>query len=526
MADNDRTNILFIITDAQRGDCLSRLGHPTIQTPNLDRLAAKGVLFSSAYVQCPVCGPSRMSLHTGRYVHAHRSSWNEVPLPADEGTTGTYFSEAGYRAAWMSKTHYVKDYFTDPPPEDQPFETIGQWCTEPMRGFEDWAYDRFRPGQPYRAYLEAQGYPERVFTTGFGSIVSTPTGELLDPNDYRASRFPTVVRAEDSRTAFFANRAMDFIREASGGDRPWLLALNYFSPHHPWVAPAPYHAMYDPDQVPPPNRHPDELKNPHPMHKLYRIESGSPPLDDEEYCRLVRAVYYGMVSEIDHHVGRLLDFLEEQGLLDSTIIVFTSDHGVFLGDHWMRETELWFDESHRVPLIIYDPSSDADGTRGQIQDALVEEIDILPTLMDAAGLELPYQIQGRSLMPMIREGVVPARWRTEVHSDWDFRFFWVSRELGLRPEQCRMWMIRDREFKYVHFNALPELLYDLQEDPQEWYNLARDSEYRGVIERYRVKLLDWRMSTEDNSRIGWTYQRRPRFGLNPFRLRSPWPPYL
>ena len=116
-------------------------------------------------------------------------------------------------------------------------------------------------------------------------------------------------------------------------------------------------------------------------------------------------------------------------------------------------------------------------------------------------------------------------WRTEVHADWDFRFYWASRELGLRPEQCRAWMIRDREVNYVHFNGLPDVLYDLQKDPTELRNVAGDTRYQEVVERYRLKLLDWRMSMEDDSRIGWTYERRPRFGMNPFRFRSPWPPF-
>ena len=535
MADDRRRNILFIITDQQRADCLSGAGHPIVQTPNLDHLAARGIRFSNAYVQASPCGPSRMCIHTGRYMHAHRSAWNEVSLPCDERTTGTYFGEAGYRVGWVGKSGYVReDFYTSDPHGDAPLHDW-EWYAA-LRDTEDWAFDMGGPSSPYAAYLRENWHPDE----GMRHVLDdaemapdceragwtlSPEGELLSPAEYRASQYPTVIPADHGKTAFLTNRAMDFLGEASTEDRPWMLILNYTSPHAPWVAPAPYHEMYDPADVPFPNRHLDELKDPHPLHRLYRIERGCPALDDEAYCRLARAVYYGMISEIDHDVGRLLGLLEQKGLGEDTIIVFMSDHGEYVGDHWLCFKEFWYDEGYRVPLIIHDPSPDAASTRGNVQDALVEEIDVLPTLMACVGLEVPYQIQGRSLTSMIRDGVVPSDWRTEVHADWDFRFHWASRELGLRPDQCRAWMIRDREFNYVRFNGLPDILYDLQKDPQELHNVADVPQYLEVVEQYRLKLLDWRMSTEDNSRIGWTYRRRPRFGMNPFRFRSPWPPY-
>ena len=518
MTEENRPNILFIITDQQRADCMSSLGHPIIRTPNLDNLAERGVLFSNAYIQSSPCGPSRICLHTGRYVHAHRSTWNEVSLPADEKTTGTYFSDAGYRVGWVGKSGYVRDDFYTTPEADTP--THGHEWYAALRGTEDWAFDMGGPSSKYRAYLRDMGYAE-----GTGGVFA-PDGEILNSNEFRAAKYPTVIPAEHSLTAWCADRTMAFIAQASQEDNPWMLVLNWSEPHSPFVAPAPYHEMYDPADVPAPNRHPDELVNGHPLHQPLRRERRALPFDDEALCRQHRAAYYGTISLIDDQLGRLVDFLAKQGLAEDTIIVFTSDHGEYIGDHWLIEKEFWYDEAYRIPLIFFDPSHEADGQRGTHQTGMVEQIDVLPTLMEAAGLDMPYQIHGRSLLPMIRQGSIPGGWRTEVHADWDFRFYWASRELGLSPDQCRAWMIRDQEFNYVHFNGLPDILYDLEADPCELRNVVTDSRYREVVESYRLKLLDWRMSTEDNTRIGWTYERRPKFGMNPFRFRSVWPPYL
>ena len=514
-------NILFIITDQQRADCLSLLGHPLVKTPNLDRLASQGVTFTDAFTTANPCGPSRACIDTGRYTHAHRSAHNEVSLPDDETTMGTYFSKVGYRAGWIGKSYYVKDYFLHPPEPGHRFVYDYDWYQGPPPGWEDCGFVMCGSDTPYHAYLKEKGYPEGLVRSGYGCKVITPEGELMDPGEYRAAQFPTAVKAEDSETAFFINRTMEFILQSEAKKVPWIAQVNIFNPHSHFVAPAPYHAMYDPEKVPI-NRHPDELKDLHPLHRVYRMERGAMPLDDEKICRQLRAAYYGMITEIDDHVGRLMKFMKEKDLLKNTLIVFTSDHGEFLGDHWCIQKEMWFDESIRVPLIVCDPSGEADKTRGRMEDAPVELIDLLPTFMEYAGISIPHHIQGKSLLPILRGGSVPEGWRTEIYADWDFRFFWSMRELGLRPEQCRMWLVRDKKFKYVFFNALPDILYDLTKDPQEFHNVAGNPDYKDVVEEYRKKLLVWRMSNEDNSRIGWTYGVRPKFGANPFTFGTPW----
>ena len=495
-----RPNVLFIMTDQMRADCMSRVGHAVVRTPHLDGLASDGVLFRRAYVQSAVCGPSRMCFYTGRYPHANRSPWNEVPLPADEKTMGHYFGNAGYRAALCGKTHYTPDPLADP--SAQPEQGIRRTA---LAGLEPWELNDGR-GEGWLAHLRSRGYAEEVAGDPFR--VDVPADADRDHAAY-----PTRFRREDSDTAFMTDRAMAFMDGA--GDSPWFLHLSYFKPHLPIVAPYPYNELYDPADSPAPNRSPEELERPHPFHVPFRIERGGVIYDEEDVWRQRRATYYGLITEIDDHLGRLFRFMKHRGLWENTLIIFTSDHGEYVGDHWMFEKELFYDEAYNVPFIVRDPRSCADGTRGRMMEEFVESLDVLPTCLDACGLETPPVLQGRSLVPLLR-GEHPSGWRREVFADWDFRFYWTPKKLGIPPEKCRGWMVRDDRYKYWRFNGMPDVLFDVETDPGELRNVAGDPRYAGAVEDLRVRLMDWRMSNEDESRVSWTYERRPGFGRNPF----------
>ena len=496
----DRPNVLFIMTDQMRADCMSGAGHPVIRTPHLDGLASDGVLFRRAYVQSAVCGPSRMCFYTGRYPHANRSPWNEVPLPADEKTMGHYFGGGGYRAALCGKTHYTPDPFGDPP--SQPEQGIRRAV---LAGLEAWELNDGR-GEGWLDHLRSRGYPDKVVSDPFRADMPADAGRDL-------SAYPTRFRREDSDTAFMTDRAMAFMDAA--GSAPWFLHLSYFKPHLPIVAPYPYNELYDPADSPAPNRSPEELERPHPFHVPFRMERGGVAYDEEDVWRQRRATYYGLITEIDDHLGRLFRFMKDRGLWEETLIIFTSDHGEYVGDHWMFEKELFYDEAYNVPFIVRDPRSCADGTRGRVMEDFVESLDVLPTCLDACGLDRPPSLQGRSLVPLLR-GEHPAGWRKEVFADWDFRFYWTPKKLGIPPEKCRGWMVRDDRFKYWHFNGMTDVLFDLASDPGELRNVADEARYADVVEDLRVRLMDWRMSNEDASRVAWTYARRPGFGRNPF----------
>ncbi len=489
-----RPNILFIMVDQMRADCLSCEGHPVIKTPNLDALALRGVRFSHAFVQSAVCVPSRMSFYTGRYLHSHRSSWNNVPLSSSEKTMGHYVSDAGYRAAQCGRAHYYADtddvWISDPRKVEQLSATLP--------GLEEWLSHETYTSEAYRAHLTAKGYPEDVCR--YPTVPRMVSGHNLDSDP---SAIPVDVREEDSDTAFVTDKAIEFLNQPH--EHPWFLFLSYWKPHPPFFAPSPYHKLYDLDSIPEPNRIDSELENPHPLINEYRHEFNGERFDDEKNWRQVRATYYGLITEIDYHIGRVIDSLRATGQEENTVIFFTSDHGEYLGDHWLHNKEMFYDTAYRVPWIWFDPRPEADSTRGMICDAFVECIDALPTMLETVGVSPTPAIQGRSLLPWIF-GDKPDRWRTAVYADWDFRCYQMGANLNLNPDQCRGWMVRDRNIKYWHLNGLPDVLFDLQNDPLELHNRADDPEYEDVVQKYLLKLIDWRMSTEDPSRISWTYR--------------------
>ena len=182
-----------------------------------------------------------------------------------------------------------------------------------------------------------------------------------------------------------------------------------------------------------------------------------------------------------------------------------------MGDHWLFEKELFYESAIRVPLIIYDPSEDA--TKGLVSDSFVESVDILPTCLEALGIQVPLDVQGSSLLPLLRDQH-PRGWREAVFGDWDFRFYHASERLGLAPNQCRAWMVRDNDFKYVRFNGLPDMLFDLKADPNEFRNLAADQSHKEVIHSHQERLLDWRQQTEDDHAGSYLMARIGRSGVS------------
>ena len=293
---------------------------------------------------------------------------------------------------------------------------------------------------------------------------------------------------------------------------PWKPAKRVASPHPPFVAPEPYHALYEPADVPTPVRaaSPEDEARQHPWlaHYLHNQKGtgftvGFTAADNlslsEPELRQLRATYYGMMSEVDAQIGRLIDHLESTGEYERTLIVFASDHGEQLGDHWMLAKYGYFDQTFHTPLILRDPLPAADGERGGVISAFTENIDVMPTILDWLGRKVPTACDGESLLPFCRGESVPT-WRHEAHWAYDFRDLvdqGVEQTLGLTSDQCTMTVIRGERYKYVHFTTLPALFFDLEEDPAEFRNLADDPSYQGLILEYAQKMLSWRMSHDD-----------------------------
>ena len=215
----------------------------------------------------------------------------------------------------------------------------------------------------------------------------------------------------------------------------------------------------------------------------------------------MRATYYGMITQVDDQIGRLIAHLKKTGEYDQTLIIFTCDHGEMRGDHWLWGKPVYFDETFHIPLIIRDPRVAADDGRGRVVAEFTEAVDLMPTVLDWLGLEPPPQCNGRSLLPFI-VGRSPAGWRREVHWEYDFSDIVdldPESALGLDSDQCSLNVIRDQRYKYVHFTALPPLFFDLEKDPGQFNNLADDPVHLPLVLAYGRKLLSWRMEHNERS---------------------------
>ena len=492
-------NVLFITADQWRGECLSALGHPCLRTPHLDRLAESGVLFTRHFSQATPCSPGRTSLYTGLYLHNHRVVVNGTPLDARHANVALEARKLGYDPVLFGYT----DTGADPrirAPGDPALRT----------------YSGVLPGMTPVVQMDDDHWPWRRHLARRGYEVPEDTAALFAPghDDYfpgqaisaAAAAYPT----EDGLAGFLTEKVIEHL--SAKGREPWFMHVSYFPPHPPFIASAPYNAMYAPDDVPPPVRAstPEEEARQHPYlaYYLYHqrgsgIAYGQRSLDNltlgDRDIRQARANYYALMSEVDAQIGRLLDHLRASGAEERTLVVFTSDHGEHLGDHWQFSKYSYFDQTFHVPLIVRDPRAAAAPGRGRQVSSFTENVDVMPTILDALGLEVPPQCDGQSLVPFLA-GDTPARWRREAHFEFDFRDILEcpgAQVLGLAPDQCTLCALRGERYKYVHFTALPPLFFDLEDDPVEMVNRAEDPQYQERMLEYAQKMLSWRMSHDE-----------------------------
>lgn len=494
-------NILFIMCDQLRWDYLSCYGHPHLETPNIDRLAERGVRFDRAYVQSPICGPSRACTYTGRYMSSHGSSLNFATVPLSERFLGDHLNPLGMRTVLVGKTHLM--------PDDEEIERLGidpnseagirvsQGAFEPY-----WRDDGLHPNNErsknavYNQYLREHGYE------GDNPWHTHANGAIDEDGNFRSgwllenAPYPANIAEEHSETPYTTMRGMEFMEEA--GDQPWCMHLSYIKPHWPYIAPAPYHNMYGPDHLLPANRTEAERTNAHPVFEAFTQTRLGRAFGSDEVREAVIPTYMGLIKQVDDQIGRLLDFLEERGALDSTFIVFTSDHGDYLGDHWLGDKSFFHEESVRVPLLIVDPRPEADATRGTVETRLVESIDFAPTFVEVAGGKPSYLLEGRSLVPLLHrdpnmEGETDIPWRDFAVSETDMTDREARLILGLEADECWGTMIATERWKYIAFRSFRPMLFDLEKDPQEQHDLGDDPAYETVRQEMEGHLRSWSM---------------------------------
>ena len=485
------------MADQLRWDYLSCYGAEHIDTPHLDWLANKGMRFDRAYVQSPICGPSRMSFYTGRYVRSHGSTWNGFPLRVGEATLGDHLRELGVRCSLVGKTHMTPDIEGMNRLGIDPQSTIGALVSE--CGFDVFVRDDGtnatlypnRHGEDYDQYLRDHGMDgenpwEEWANTAIDAHGEPVSGWMLENAPY-AARVPK----EHSETSWLTTRGIEYIK--AQGDQPWLCHLSYIKPHWPYLAPAPYNDMYSASDLPPPNRSEEERQSDHPLMQAWMDMRVSQTFSRDDIRALVAPVYMGLIKELDDQMGRLFTYLKESGRMDDTMIVFCSDHGDNMGDHWLGEKDLFHDCSARVPLLIYDPRSSADSTRGTVTDQLVEAVDLAPTFIEYfGGSNKPHLIEGRSLAPLLHGQVSEANdWRTYCVSEYDYATRDARRAVGVDQGDARLVMIFDGRWKYIHVEKMRPMLFDLQTDPNELTDLATDPAFASELERLAELHFEW-----------------------------------
>jgi arylsulfatase A-like enzyme len=469
-------NILFITLDQFRGDCLSAAGHPVVRTPHLDRLAREGVRLARHYSQAAPCGPGRASLYTGMYQLNHRVVANGTPLDARFDNIAHAARRAGYAPTLFGYT----DQSVDPRETSGPGDARLQTYEGVLPGFDVATPLPSADPAAWLAWLRARGH--------------TP------PDDPAAALAGEPDRpAEHSMAAFLTD---EFIAWMRGQRRPWFAHLSHLRPHPPYAAAGRFASLYAPGDGPAAIA-PGAAA--HRLHEgLLRNQAVAAPADPREMARL-RAQYYGMISEVDHQLGRVWAALEAAGEWEDTFILATSDHGEQLGDHGLIQKAGYFEQSYHVPGLIRDPRWP--GAHGRVVERFTENVDVFATLCDAMGIPVPAQSDGAPLTPFIR-GEAPAWWRDAAHWEFDWRFAAIAQgphpwPWDRRLERRSLAVLRGERAAYVHFADGSALCFDLAADPT-WRTLTTDP---AVTLAHAQALLTWRAQHAERTMTGMLVER-------------------
>ncbi len=447
-------NVVVFITDGHRKDTVGCYGNELLETPHVDAFSEAGVRFERAFGTHSVCMPSRASIYTGRYPHIHGVWANGVPLSRSETTLPQVLSEAGYATCAAGKIHFEPQ---------QKYPGNVPMIQGPYYGFSEVHISENRLGQEYLKFID-QEHPE------------------LSEQARTRRNMPE----EAHELQWITSRAIDFIERQAAGERPFYCHCSFHELSPPCTPPAGWARHYDPADVPVPELRADDLrKKPDWYRECYEgyVANGRQP--DEATLREYIGSYYDQVRFLDHQFGRIIAALEELGIADDTLVLFTADHGLSLNDHFQwRHGPFLFDQVTNVPMIWRLPG----GASGAVTEELVEGVDIMPTILDLLGVQQPAGVQGRSMAPILR-GDEGARGRESVLMQERQAPDLAAR--GLEPERITEWAVRTDEWKLIHYpgEEFGEL-YDLRSDPGEFDNLWADPGYAAQRSEMEGLLLD------------------------------------
>ncbi|MBD0405061.1 sulfatase-like hydrolase/transferase [Flammeovirga sp. EKP202] len=501
---NKKTNLLFIITDQQRFDAIGKAKvFPFLKTPALDKLANEGAYFTNAYTPCAVCAPARTSILTGQTVENHGVRKNEYAY--NNPNEGTYcpipsfdqiLVENGYYSEYLGKYHspiHLSDAYSE---FSYTTNKHNVYTTKNKRGYQLKMneYKKSKAYQPLEGDLVDRYF--RNYYTPDPIDMRYQKGEdyrrthykdknktlkLAQPDGHGQLHLPE----ELSISSYQTSTLRDALKRASKQDKPFSLTLAYFFIHAPMLPTEPWYSMYDPEDMPTPASIFDEIKNV--PYKNANNRLSLPEYRDPEKVKYMMSNYFGLVSEIDHYLGQIMKDLKKYGMDKNTLVIFTSDHGEMLGAHGMREKNVFYEESARVPLIMWYP--------GKIKPTKVSSpvslLDLNATILDYLSVE-GVENNSVSLKPVV-EGVENRKYTV---TEWDYH----------GPRQPNYMVVSNDGWKLItsYAEGHPELdvLFNLNDDPTEITNLIGENpnamEYKGKVEELKGYLIEW--LTKNNSK--------------------------
>ncbi len=500
MVQPDRPNLVYIFTDQQRADTMAAYGNDWIQTPNLDRLADESFVFESTYVSSPICTPSRSTQMTGLWPHTNGCIKNNIPLPDDVDTLADFFPD-GYHTAYYGKWHLGDEVIK-------------------RRGWDEWhsIEDQYRVWHTKPEYDEVlSDYHHYLVGLGY-----EPDKEVRGKKVF-SRPFAASLPEEHTKGTYLGDRVGEFI--GHNKDRPFAICVNFLEPHPPYVGPL--DDLYDPDELPEsPVFMVDPPENAAGMHRLMaeaqktasdppsgigapsdtdsselfgrdlppeEVAGEGPASNSEEDFRRVQASYYGLVTLMDRAVGRILNAIDDAGIADRTIVVFTSEHGDQMGEHNIFQKVVMYEQSVKVPFLLRVPWLDDRNISGPYS-----HIDTIPTLLDLMGLDIPGHLQGASRAELLRAG--GSLEDNDVFIDWNGRSIdqkFPLSELERMREIPHRGVIDGDGWKLNLSVGDQCELYDLNSDPYEQVNLYDDPAYSDRIVEMARKIRRWQIDTGD-----------------------------
>jgi len=493
---SSRPNILFVTADQWRGDCTGYAGHRDVKTPNLDAVASQGTAFLNHYAAAAPCSPARAAIYTGLYAMNNRAVANGTPLDHRFDNMARAARRAGYVPTLFGYTDVAAD-----PREHDVQDPALRTYEGVLPGF-DVEQSLLGDQAPWKSWLKARGYSQDVWDAPYA--LPEQQGELVPTG-------PTSFAAEHSQTAYLTGRLIEWLQERPEKEA-WFAHLSLIHPHPPFVAPAPYHDMYNLEAGPDFLQTSEEVAA-HPV--MERLQNK--PVDDfvpgakgqlthlsEKDRRRIRSIYYGLISEVDAQLGRLMAHLKATGQWDNTIIILTSDHGEMMGDYGLFGKGGFLPESQHIPLVVRLPGQ----TNALRCDGFTSGVDLFPTLLDLMQIEPTNSLDGESLAPILR-GEVETTKKTAVIWEYDFRDQILPEDLAQMTcggRGTHIQCLLTKNTLYMQSPTVPALLFDLSESGVCDHNIAAEADQLTLRLQAAEHLLRLRMLHADqtlaNIRLG------------------------